>query len=255
MAAVTAASAEDANALLKEAVRLGRDFSALLIEKDLPSPGAFALLAAVRASAARDVPVILALSRPLDPADRDRCQQLGVAQTILKPFRRSALRDALQACHGEPNETKIPAESKHADRPRMTLRILLVEDNLVNQRLTARLLEKMGHVVTIAENGLIALQILSEQEFDLVAMDMQMPIMDGLETTEKIRAREKTTGRHLPVVAMTANAFEEDRQRCQNAGMDGYIAKPVSSQAIEREIIRVMAAQEKVEKHELPRTR
>jgi len=135
------------------------------------------------------------------------------------------------------------------------LRILLVEDNLVNQRLTARLLEKMGHVVTIAEDGQIALQILSEQEFDLVAMDMQMPIMDGLETTEKIRASEKTTGRHLPIVAMTANAFEEDRRRCQNAGMDGYIAKPVSSQAIEREIIRVMAAQEKVEKHELPRTR
>jgi PAS domain S-box-containing protein len=255
MAAVPAASAEDANALLKEAIRLGRHFSALLIEKDLPIPGAFALLAAVRASAARDVPVILALSRPLDPADRDRCQQLGVSQTILKPFRRSALRDALQVCLGEVSESKIPAAVQPVDHPRVTLRILLVEDNLVNQRLTARLLEKMGHVVTIAEDGHIALQILSEQEFDLVAMDMQMPIMDGLETTEKIRASEQTTGRHLPIVAMTANAFEEDRQRCQAAGMDGYIAKPVSSQAIEREIIRVMAAQEKVEKHELPRTR
>jgi CheY-like chemotaxis protein len=255
MTAVPASSAEDAKALLKEALHPGRNFSALLIEKDLPSPGAFFLLDAVRASAARDVPVILALSRPLDPADRDRCQQLGVVQTILKPFRRSALRDALQASQGEVIETKIPVTVKSADRPRVTLRILLVEDNLVNQRLTARLLEKMGHVVTIAEDGQIALQILSEQEFDLVAMDMQMPIMDGLETTEKIRAGEKTTGRHLPIVAMTANAFEEDRQRCQNAGMDGYIAKPVSSQAIEREIIRVMAAQEKSEKYVIPRTR
>jgi CheY-like chemotaxis protein len=89
------------------------------------------------------------------------------------------------------SEIKITAAIQPADHPRVTLRILLVEDNLVNQRLTARLLEKMGHVVTIAEDGHIALQILPEQEFDLVAMHMQMPIMDGLETTEKIRASEK----------------------------------------------------------------
>ncbi len=225
------------------------------MENDLPGPGGFALLADVRASAARDVPVILALSRPLDPADRDRCQQLGVAQTILKPFRRSALRAALQVCHGDVMPAKILAEVKPVDQRRDPLRILLVEDNLVNQRLIARLLEKMWHAVAIADNGQIALRILSEQEFDLVAMDMQMPIMDGLETTEKIRALEKKTAKHLPIVAMTANAFEEDRQRCQSAGMDGYIAKPVTSQAIAAEIARVMAAQEQIEKLELPRTR
>lgn len=252
MTAELAASAEEAMALLVEARRTGQEFSVILIEKDLPSPGVFALLADVRASSARDLPVILALSRPLDPPDRDRCRQLGVTQTILKPFRRSALLEALRVCHGEVHDTKIPAAVKPVDQPRAPLRILLVEDNLVNQRLTARLLEKMGHVVVIAENGQIALQILSEQEFGLVAMDIQMPIMDGLETTEKIRAREKKTGKHLPVVAMTANAFEEDRKRCQNAGMDGYIVKPVTSQSIEREIIRVMAAQEKIEKLEVP---
>jgi two-component system sensor histidine kinase/response regulator len=132
---------------------------------------------------------------------------------------------------------------------------LLAEDNLVNQRLTSRLLEKMGHVVTLAPNGQVALQLSAANEFDLVAMDMQMPIMDGLEATEKIRAREKKTGLHLPIVAMTANAFEEDRERCLRAGMDGYIAKPVTSEAIKIEIARVMAAQGKAQKHEAPRTR
>jgi CheY-like chemotaxis protein len=130
---------------------------------------------------------------------------------------------------------------------------LLAEDNVVNQRLTSRLLEKMGHVVTIADNGQLALQRFSEQEFDLVAMDMQMPIMDGLEATEKIRASEKKSGKHVAIVAMTANAYEEDRERCLRAGMDGYIAKPISAKSIETEIARVMAAQEKSEKLEVPR--
>jgi CheY-like chemotaxis protein len=175
----------------------------------------------------------------------------GVTRTILKPFRRSAVYEALQECFGE--EAQVATAEAPAEEGRAGLRILLAEDNVVNQRLTSRLLEKMGHTVTIAGNGQIALRLLAEEDFDLVAMDMQMPIMDGLEATEMIRASEKETGRHVAIVAMTANAFEEDRQRCRLAGMDGYIAKPVSSKSIEMEIARVMAAQEKIEKLEVPK--
>jgi CheY-like chemotaxis protein len=158
---------------------------------------------------------------------------------ILKPFRRSALYEALQSCHGEIDSAQapiLPTAENHVG-----LRILLAEDNVVNQRLISRLLEKMGHHVTTVSDGQLALHLSGQEQFDLVAMDMQMPVMDGVEATEKIRAREKQSGRHLPIVAMTANAFEEDRQRCEQAGMDGYVAKPLNSKTIAAEIARVMA--------------
>ncbi len=136
----------------------------------------------------------------------------------------------------------------------LSLRVLLAEDNEVNQRLISRLLEKMGHSVAVAENGRMAVRMWSEQEFDLVAMDMQMPIMDGLEATAEIRARERVTGRHVLIVAMTANAFDEDRERCLRGGMDGYIAKPVTAKSIEMEIAQVVAAQRKAEKLGIPKT-
>jgi two-component system, sensor histidine kinase and response regulator len=253
MKAVEAATAKDALVLLTRAQRTSESFSAIMIEKDMTNPGGLALLAALRTSAGSDLPAILVHSRPLDAADRKRCEQAGVTRTILKPFRRSTLYQALQECFGEAKETQVAAAVAPEEEVRIGLRILLAEDNAVNQRLTSRLLEKMGHMVTIAGNGQIAMQLLAEEEFDLVAMDMQMPIMDGLEATERIRASEKKSGRHVAIVAMTANAFEEDRERCRRAGMDGYIAKPVSYKSIEMEIARVMAAQEKAENVEVPR--
>jgi two-component system sensor histidine kinase/response regulator len=180
-------------------------------------------------------------------AERAQYEEQGVRCTLLKPFRRSSLREALQTCLGDENEVPVPLIAQPAEIAPASLRILLAEDNLVNQRLISRLLEKMGHAVTVAENGQIALKLLAEREFDFVAMDMQMPIMDGLETTERIRAGEKSSGRHIPIVAMTANAFEEDRERCSRAGMDGYIAKPVTAKAIALEIARVLAGQDKEE--------
>jgi CheY-like chemotaxis protein len=122
------------------------------------------------------------------------------------------------------------------------LRVLLVEDNPINQKVAARLLEKHGHTVVIAGNGKEALALLAGGlGLDLVLMDVQMPEMDGLETTAAIREQEQGTDRHLPIVALTAHAMKGDRERCLAAGMDGYVTKPVQGQVLLRAIAEALA--------------
>src|SRR5205823_6328444 len=122
-----------------------------------------------------------------------------------------------------------PMEEATPALPRRRLRVLLAEDNAVNQKLMVRLLEKWGHQVTVAANGQEALAATEREPFDLVLMDVQMPEVGGFEATAAIRAREKQTGGHLPVVAMTAHAMEGDRERCLAAGMDDYLPKPIQA--------------------------
>jgi CheY-like chemotaxis protein len=113
------------------------------------------------------------------------------------------------------------------------MRVLLAEDNAVNQRLAVRLLEKRGHRVAVAGNGREALDALEKEKFDLVFMDVQMPELDGLEATAIIREREKSSGRHQPIIALTAHAMKGDREKCLAAGMDGYLTKPIRPQDLE----------------------
>jgi two-component system sensor histidine kinase/response regulator len=116
--------------------------------------------------------------------------------------------------------------------------ILLAEDNRVNQTMAIRLLENRGHTVVLAETGRAVLAAVEKQTFDLVLMDVQMPEMDGLEATMVIRQKEKSSGKHLPIVAMTANAMKGDKEHCLRSGMDGYLAKPLSV----KELFRVIEA-------------
>jgi CheY-like chemotaxis protein len=120
-----------------------------------------------------------------------------------------------------------------------SLRILLAEDNVVNRRLAARLLEKMGHVISLVTTGREALAAIEGQRFDLAILDVQMPEVDGLEATTIVRAAERGTGRHLPIIAMTAHAMVGDRERCLRAGMDGYVPKPIDPEVLAEEIQRV----------------
>jgi CheY-like chemotaxis protein/HPt (histidine-containing phosphotransfer) domain-containing protein len=132
----------------------------------------------------------------------------------------------------------ITRHTLREERPRYTA--LLAEDNPVNQKLAAKLLEKQGHDVEVAENGLLALETWRKGGYDFILMDMMMPEMDGLEATRRIRAEEQARGGHTPIIAMTANAMQGDRERCLDAGMDGYVSKPVKPEVLYQEIERVL---------------
>jgi two-component system sensor histidine kinase/response regulator len=121
------------------------------------------------------------------------------------------------------------------------LHILLAEDNAVNQKLAVRMLEKRGHTLVVASTGKEALAAWKRERFDLILMDVQMPEMDGFEATAAIRQAERLTGVHIPIVAMTAYAMSGDRQRCLEAGMDGYIPKPIQAQTV-FEVIKAMCS-------------
>jgi PAS domain S-box-containing protein len=131
-----------------------------------------------------------------------------------------------QASAAEPAAAKAAPDALPA-APGRKLRLLLAEDNSVNQKLAVAILEKQGHSVAVASNGVEALRAIGSESFDLVLMDVQMPVMDGIECTRAIRAAESGTGRHLPILAMTAHALNTDRERCLAAGMDLYISKPI----------------------------
>jgi CheY-like chemotaxis protein len=148
-----------------------------------------------------------------------------------KPVTQGDLLHALQRVTSH-QETPVPAPAaappRNLQEPERSLRLLLAEDTPANQKLIAAILKKRGHGVSIASNGEEALRFLDSQEFDLVLMDVQMPVMDGFQTTSAIREREKTSGGRMPIVAMTAHAMQGDRERCLAAGMDAYIPKPIN---------------------------
>jgi two-component system, sensor histidine kinase and response regulator len=169
---------------------------------------------------------------------------LGIAGYLIKPVQQADLLEALLRILASHNDPAKPAAvvTRHTLREgRIPLRILLAEDNVINQRLAVRLLEKEGHTVIVAGDGMKALEQLEKHTFDLILMDVQMPVMDGLETTAAIRAKERKNGARIPIVAMTAHAMAQDRQRFLDGGMDGYISKPIDSKNLFETIQTVLA--------------
>jgi len=239
--------AENGLAALREvdiAQKAGRTFSVVLLDAQMPGLDGFATAKKLQENSALRDSVILMLTSKSRLASAARCQEMGIQVFLSKPVGQSELLDAILQILGVPDlETQDVglATSKLGMPAERSLTILLAEDNLVNQKLAIRLLEKAGHKVLLAANGREALRILDEANplhLDLVLMDIQMPEMDGMETTAIIREGEKISGRHLPIVAMTANAMAGDRERYLKGGMDGYISKPVSPLSLFAEIER-----------------
>jgi PAS domain S-box-containing protein len=231
---------EAALAALGRAARSGKPFRLVLLDGTLPQEDGPALVEHVRRQPG-DAAVVLMLASADRMREADLYRRLGVTSHLTKPVNQSDLLETIQAVLGEGTgeDEGVPARGAGAaDEVRLLrpLRILLAEDNAVNQRVGRVTLEKQGHKVQVAKNGLEALAALDEGAFDLVLMDVQMPEMDGLATTAALRAREGVTGRRLPVIAVTAHAMKGDRERCLAAGMDGYVSKPLRPGELDRVI-------------------
>jgi len=177
--------------------------------------------------------------------DAARCRELGIGAYLTKPITQGELWEALIKALGKPSVPggMSPVITRHSLREgRPHLHILLAEDNLVNQKVAVSVLEKQGHRVTVVGDGQAVLTALEQQAFDLVLMDVQMPILDGLQTTRAIRTREQTSGGHIPIVAMTARAMKGDQEECLAAGMDAYVAKPLRRDDLDTVLRQVVAS-------------
>src|SRR5580658_5590285 len=226
---------------MKQARLAGHGFRLAIIDGHMPGMDGFELAERIKTDPHLSSAVIMMLTSAGQSGDAARCRKLGVVAYLLKPIRKSELLSAILAALGQGSADSAP-DFIAGYSPQATsrkLRVLVAEDNPVNQKVILRMLEKMGHVPTIAANGQEALSVLASESFDLVFMDVQMPEMDGLTATRSIREREKQTGLHLPIIAMTAHAMKGDEELCLAAGMDGYIAKPVSGNRIEEAIARL----------------
>jgi two-component system, sensor histidine kinase and response regulator len=229
MRPVSAANAAEAIAILRQACREGKPFRLLLSDVNMPEIDGFVLAQWIREDPElSDLPIVM-LTSSGRPGDNLRRVNLNISAHLMKPAKQSEIFDAIIEALGvdsAEDEDEQPEELKLLGQTR-AMRILLAEDNIVNQKLATAILTREGHEVALASNGQEAVQTWQSGDFDLVLMDVQMPEMDGLEASRQIRLLEQETGGHTPIIAMTAHAMTGDRERCLEAGMDEYLAKPI----------------------------
>jgi PAS domain S-box-containing protein len=225
------ASAKDAIDKLRHAHQAGAAVPLVLTDIQMPQVDGFTLTEWIRRDPDLADTRVIVLTSGARPEDMKRCEELRIARHLLKPVKSSELFEAIGTTLGV-MAAEVAGESadgaRHElDRTLPHLRLLLAEDTLLNQRLLIGLMQKFGHTITVANNGKEAVAALESHPFDVVLMDVEMPEMDGFEATAVIRAKEKTTGQHVPIIAMTAHAMKGDRERCLEAGMDDYLSKPI----------------------------
>ncbi|MBF0495687.1 MAG: PAS domain S-box protein [Deltaproteobacteria bacterium] len=214
-------------------------FELILLDAYMPGIDGFDLAERILRSPAYSTVKIIILTPVGVRGDANRCHELGIAAYLLKPVKQTDLLSAITRVMGSPKnpDQRPQLVTRYALRSDVRpLHLLLVEDNPVNLKLASHILKKQGHTLATAGTGIEALEALENNRFDLILMDVQMPEMDGLEATRAIREKEKQIGGHIPIVAMTAYAMKGDRERCFEAGMDGYVSKPINPQELFRTI-------------------
>ncbi|MFZ1986726.1 MAG: response regulator [Desulfatitalea sp.] len=218
---------------LAQAANSGRPFDIVLMDYQMPELDGFETAQRIKAQPILAQIRIIMLTSAGMRGHAARCRELGIAAYLVKPIKRADLYRAFQMVLGaDPDQTAIEASeliTRHTlreERRKHQLNVLLVEDNQINRKLAVHILQKFGCRVTTAEDGRKAVEFCAQSRFDIVLMDVQMPIMDGMEATDLIRRQERTDSWHTPIIAMTAHAMKGDRERCLAAGMDDYIAKP-----------------------------
>ena len=225
--------------MLREAAETGDPFHLVILDQIMPEMDGEALGRAIKADPTLKDTVLVMLTSWGRRGDAARVKEIGFSAYLTKPVKHSQLFDCLVTVFGEGSgrakeDKKPPLVTRHTlAEAKRRVRILLVEDNIVNQKLAARLLEKMGYRSDAVGNGKEAVEALQMVPYDVVLMDVQMPEMDGYEATRMIRNPQSKVRNHdVPIIAMTANAMKGDRERCLEAGMDDYLSKPIQPQKL-----------------------
>ncbi len=242
--ALTAGSHAGAMDVLGSSAADGKPVMLAIVDSGINAHSHKSLIKTIAKDSRLGCPVVGVVSHPGAREEMNLCERDGAAAVVARPVgQRELERAALQALGVASQRESSPAEPASKQAPRGGMAVLLAEDNPINAKVAAMMLMRRGHTVTVVEDGQAVVDAVRAQEFDLVVMDVQMPILSGLEATREIRRLEvEQLGRRVPIVALTANAVKGDDQRCLEAGMDGYVPKPVSPERLFGEIDRVLAA-------------
>ena len=243
MACEERGSIDDGVEVLRRAEEAGRPFRLVVLEHVTDRIDPLILAGRINDENLAHRPEIVVLAYSGQKGDAVRCRELGVAVYLAGPSGSEELLAAVRNCladgASEVDRPLVTRQSIREDQGR--LRILVAEDNIINQKVIAGVLAHLGHDMTLTGDGGEAIKTLEAGKFDLILMDCQMPEMDGFQATRSIRASEQGSGRHIPIIAMTAHAMKGDDSRCYKAGMDGYVAKPIGFASIRNEIQRVFS--------------
>jgi two-component system, sensor histidine kinase and response regulator len=217
---------------LHQDARAGLVYDLVILDSHMPGMDGFEVIERIRSSSDLSVRTVMMLTSVDRPEDPRRCQELGIATYLVKPVGQMELLRSVREAMGAAEEEKPSDPARRGLKSRLSLRILLAEDNVLNQRVARGMLEDLNHSVTIAANGREAVETFAKGDFDLVFMDIQMPEMDGYQATKRIREEQQRTKIRIPIVAMTAHAMSGDREKCLAADMDDYISKPISREQL-----------------------